>query len=80
MTVGYCRLNPGFPGCFPFHLDRPQETLLPALQALAPYLHQDKIDLRLTFWDRTTAEVCGQAGLRLNYELLKMHRKAEAGP
>jgi len=79
-TVGYCRLNPGFPGCFPLVVERPSERLMPVLRALIPYLRPDKDILKLTFWDSETADAYRSAGLRLNYELLKMHRRTGAVP
>ncbi len=74
-TVGYTRLNPGFPGCFPFVVEEPLRRLRAVLRVLVPYLRPDKEILKLTFWDSAMAEACRRAGLRLNYELVKMHRK-----
>jgi GNAT superfamily N-acetyltransferase len=79
-SVGYCRLNPHFPGCFPFVVDRPSERLMPALHSLQGYLRPDRSILKLTVWGSALAEACRQAGLELNYELFKMQRKGEDGP
>jgi len=78
-SIGYCRLNPDFPGGFPFVLDRPSERLMPALCSMKDYLRSDKLVLKLTVWDSAVAEACKRAGLRLNYELLKMYRKHGSG-
>jgi hypothetical protein len=74
-SIGYCRLNPNFPGCFPFVVARPAERLMPALRSMKDYLRSDKSILKLTVWDSAVAEACKGAGLELNYELLKMCRK-----
>ena len=79
-SIGYCRLNPHFPGCFPFVVDRPSERLMPALRSLKDYLRPDKSILRLTVWSPTVAEACRRAGLELTCELLKMYRKHGNGP
>jgi GNAT superfamily N-acetyltransferase len=73
-SVGYCRLNPWFPGCFPFVVDRPSQRLMPALRSIREYLQPNKSILKLTVWDSGIAEACRLAGLELSYELLKMWR------
>ncbi len=73
-SVGYCRLNPRFPGCFPFVVDQPAQRLMPALCSIKNYLRPDRAILKLTVWDSAVAQACRLAGLELNYELLKMHR------
>lgn len=52
------------------------QFVLSVLRALTPYLRPDKEILKLTFWDPEMADACRTAGLRLNYELIKMHRVA----
>ena len=71
---GYCRLNPQFPGCFPFVVDRPSINLLPTLQALRSYLLPEKESLILTFSDSHLAITCTEMGLKMNYQLFKMFR------
>jgi GNAT superfamily N-acetyltransferase len=71
-TIGYCRLNPQFPGCFPFVVDQPSQRLMPALRSIREYLQPDKSILKVTVWDSGAAEVCRRAGLELHYELVKM--------
>ena len=79
-SIGYCRLNPHFPGCFPFVVDLPSERLMPALRSMKGYLRSDKSILRLTVWDSAVAEACSRAGLELTCELFKMYRKRGNGP
>ena len=79
-TVRYCRLSPGFPGCFPFVVDSPTERLLAVLRALVPYRRPEKAILKLTFWDSAVAQACRRAGLRLDYELLRSCPKPGAAP
>jgi GNAT superfamily N-acetyltransferase len=78
-TIGYCRLNPGFPGCFPFSLDQPTRNLMPALRAMRRYLRPEMSLLKLTVSDSALAGACAAAGLALNYELLKMYRRPGTG-
>jgi GNAT superfamily N-acetyltransferase len=73
-TIGYARLNSNFPGCFPFVLANPSENLMPALASLRNCLLPEKQFLRLTVADGQIAAACRQAGLELNYELIKMMR------
>jgi ribosomal-protein-alanine N-acetyltransferase len=73
--VGYCRLTPGFPGCFPFALRDPEVNLLEALKSLKEFLIRDKDILRLTIDDPLVAEACEARGYHLNYKLFKMIRK-----
>jgi GNAT superfamily N-acetyltransferase len=70
--IGYCRLTPSFPGCFPFVIDEPGNYLINALQRLKPYLNPEKVNLKLTIDDPTIAQVCESFGFRLNYTLYKM--------
>jgi hypothetical protein len=74
-TVGSCRLSPGFPGCFPFMVDRVGLNDLPGmLSSLERYLHPEKDILKLTFPDEALAGRCEQLGFRLNYRLFKMEK------
>jgi ribosomal protein S18 acetylase RimI-like enzyme len=75
-TAGYARLNPDFPGCFPFVVERPLANLMPAVASLRTYLLPGKSILKLTITEPQVAEACRRAGLQLNYELLKMMRRA----
>lgn len=79
-SIGYCRLSPDFPGCFPFVVDRPSERLMSTLCSMKEYLRSDKSILKLTVWDSAVAEACRRAGLEINYELLKMYRKHKDEP
>ena len=76
-SVGYCRLNPHFPGCFPFVLAEPSRRLVPALRSMKGYLRSEQPILKLTIWEPRLAEACRAAGLALNYELLKTRRAGE---
>ncbi|MBN1944639.1 MAG: GNAT family N-acetyltransferase [Bradymonadales bacterium] len=76
-TLGYCRLDPGFPGCFPLVLERPLENLASALEALHPYLRPEKDILKLTFSSDELADACRALGLGLNYNLVKMLRPGD---
>ncbi len=71
-TIGYCRLSPGFPGCFPFAVTHPEANLPGALQALRKYLLPEKDLLRLTLDDRALVTACKELGLKLNFKLYKM--------
>ncbi len=73
-TVGYCRLTPGFPGCFPFQVNNPETNLPAALKGLQKYLIPEKKYLKLTFNDPALAKACEMYHLRLNYRLYKMIR------
>ena len=73
-TIGYCRLSPGFPGCFPFSVKNPQKNLPGALRALKKYLRPDKDHLKLTLDEARLAEACNALGLQLNYKLFRMVR------
>ncbi len=73
-TIGYCRLSPGFPGCFPFSVKNPQKNLPGALGALKKYLQPDKDHLKLTLDEARLAEACEALGLKLNYKLFRMVR------
>jgi [ribosomal protein S18]-alanine N-acetyltransferase len=73
-TVGYCRLSPGFPGCFPFAVTHPEANLPGALLALRKYLLPERDHLKLTLSDRPLAEACEALGLKLNCKLYKMVR------
>jgi ribosomal protein S18 acetylase RimI-like enzyme len=70
--VGYCRLCPGFPGCFPFELSSPDEHLAGAIKALEPCLSPDHSILKLTFASAAVAQACDALELELNYRLYKM--------
>jgi GNAT superfamily N-acetyltransferase len=73
--LGYCRLTPGFPGCFPFVLAEPAANFIDALRELESYLLPEKDFLKLTVSDETLAATCDSLGLRLNYQLSKMIRQ-----
>ena len=73
-SIGYCRLSPGFPGCFPFVIADPSKYLLIALKALKPYLLPEKESSKLTIDDSKVAQVCAEYQFRLNYKLHKMVR------
>lgn len=70
--IGYCRLNPDFPGCFPFELSSPSEQLMSALAGLKPYLSKELQILKLAFASPAMAQACDALGLKLNYRLYKM--------
>jgi hypothetical protein len=70
--IGYCRLSPGFPGCFPFELSSPREQLPGALAALKPYLSTEHKILKLTFASAEMAQACDALAFELNYCLYKM--------
>jgi len=79
-TLGYCRLSPQFPGCFPFVVEKPSENLAGVLRSLRPYPLPDKLILKLTFSADELAEACSALGLSLNYRLLKMMRSRRSAP
>jgi hypothetical protein len=70
--MGYTRLNPGFPGCFPLELSSPAKHLPGAIAALEPYLSKQHTILKLTFADAAIAQACDALGFKLNYRLYKM--------
>lgn len=70
--VGYCRLVPDFPGCFPFELSSPEEYLSIALIRLKSFLSKQYEILKLTFANPKIAQVCDSLGFKLNYRLYKM--------
>jgi ribosomal protein S18 acetylase RimI-like enzyme len=72
--IGYCRLTPSFPGCFPFVINKPGNYLLNALRGLRPYLNPEKVNLKLTIDDPTIAQLCESFGFQLNYTMYKMIR------
>lgn len=76
-TVGYCRLNPRFPGCFPFVVERPSENLMPALRSIRDCLQPGRPVLKLTISDPLVASACRESGFELNYELFKMLRSSQ---
>jgi GNAT superfamily N-acetyltransferase len=73
-TIGYCRLAPGFPGCFPFALNQPETNLPGILNGLRKYLLPEKDHLKLTFNDEAIAKACDVNGIQLNCMLFKMVR------
>jgi GNAT superfamily N-acetyltransferase len=73
-VIGYCRLSPGFPGCFPFVVRQPFLHLSAVFHGLQPYLLPEKDILKLTFADEELSEACRSLGLELNYKLQKMMR------
>jgi GNAT superfamily N-acetyltransferase/predicted RNA-binding Zn-ribbon protein involved in translation (DUF1610 family) len=73
-NIGYCRLSPGFPGCFPFVIHEPESYLAGVLQGLKKYLLPEKEHLKLTINDEALANICSENGLTLNYRLYKMVR------
>lgn len=76
-VCGYCKLSPGFPGCFPFVVEQPARNLGPILASLSEYLLPNKDELKLTFSADDTANACDELGLKLNYRLHKMIRPAD---
>lgn len=73
--VGYCRLNPDFPGCHPFVVKRVSvNRLSDILYSLKKYLIPEKEELKLTFSDKDLATVCEQLNFKLNYKLFKMEK------
>src|SRR4030042_2136324 len=70
--VGYCRLVPDFPGCFPFELSSPEKHLSIALAKLKPFLSKQSNILKLTFSNPKIAKTCDAFGFKLNYRLYKM--------
>ena len=74
MNVGYCRLSPKFPGCFPFVVYQPSLHLSAVFNGLKQFLLPEKDILKLTFADEKLAETCASLGLELNYKLIKMMR------
>ena len=70
--VGYCRLIPDFPGCFPLELISPEKYLRASLMALKPYLSENHQTVKLTIGDSEIARACDALGARLNYRLYKM--------
>lgn len=75
--VGFCKLNPAFPGCSPFEVWQPDYDLNGLLVLLDGYLLPDKKRIRLTFEDAKLALAVEKAGHALNYRLFEMslHRK-----
>jgi ribosomal-protein-alanine N-acetyltransferase len=74
-AAGYCRLSPGFPGCFPFVIESPGTGRLAGiLGSLEQYLNKEEEILKLTFPGHALAEACEQLGFRLNYRLFRMER------
>lgn len=75
-VVGYCRLNPDFPGCYPFVVNRfTVNRLSNILPSLKMYLNPEKQELKLTFSDKDLADVCAQLNFKLNYMLFKMKKE-----
>ena len=70
--VGYCRLVPDFPGCFPFELSSSNKYLPIALTKLKPFLSKQNKILKLTFSNPMIAQACDTFGFKLNYRLYKM--------
>ena len=70
--IGYCRLNPEFPGCFPFVLSSPSTQIMSALAVLKPYLSKQHQILKLTFASSEMAQACNIYSFSLNYRLYKM--------
>lgn len=76
-AIGYSRLNPKFPGCFPFVVNQPRLHLTAVFKGLARYLLPENDILKLTFADEELSEACRSLGLDLNYKLFKMIRRGE---
>lgn len=74
-NTGYCRLSPGFPGCFPFEVRHADVNLLSVLNGLREYLLPEKDHLKLTFNSEAIAQACEKDGIELNYKLYKMVRE-----
>jgi ribosomal-protein-alanine N-acetyltransferase len=74
-NIGYCRLTPSFPGCFPFVISEPSLNLISVLLGFKEYLLPEKEILKLTFQDDRLATACQSEGMDLNYTLFKMSRR-----
>ena len=70
--VGFCRLNPTFPGCSPFEVWRQEIRIDELLLALYDHLLPGKRRLKLTFSDERLAQALDEAGYPLNYKLFEM--------
>lgn len=79
-TMGFARLNPGMPGCFPFVIERPTETLGSTLGAIRAWLEPNKRVLKFTVSDPDVADACRRYGMQQAYELLKMMRRGDRRP
>jgi len=78
-VVGYCRLNPDFPGCYPFVVNGVTVSKLSdILFSLKTYLNPEKKELKLTFSDKDLADVCEQLDFKLNYKLFKMEKELKS--
>lgn len=77
IAIGYCRLTPSFPGCFPFMINEPESYLINALKSLRPYMNPEKAILKLTIDDPMIAQACESFRFRLNYTLYKMIRSTK---
>ena len=73
-NLGYCRLTPTFPGCFPFVIMEPSLNLMAVLNGLKEYLLPEKEILKLTFTDTDLAATCRAEGMALNSTMFKMRR------
>jgi len=71
-TLGYCRLSPDFPGCFPFRLADPERHLLPALRSMNGLLNPAKDHLKLTINAEPVSRACSRMNMELNYTLYRM--------
>ena len=72
--IGYSRLDPNFPGCFPFVVDKPVIYLTKVLVYLKKYLLPEKSILKLTFENDELADVCSKLHFTLNYRLIRMEK------
>lgn len=73
--IGYCRLDPAFPGCFPFVVnDDALKDLANILISLQGFLNPEKEILKLTFSGTALAEACEGLDFELNYKTFKMER------
>lgn len=70
--IGFCRLNPDFPGCSPFEIWQPDVRLGEILALLDDCLIPGKRRLKLTFADPSLAARSEEEGFRLNYKLFEM--------
>ena len=70
--IGFCRLNPDFPGCSPLELWHQDVRLSEILVLLNDRLIPNKRKPKLTFSDAKLAARSEEEGYRLNYKLFEM--------
>lgn len=70
--IGFCRLNPDFPGCSPFEVWQQDFKLNELLILLDDYLVDDKRRIKLMFTNAQIAIAAEKEGYTLNYKLFEM--------